>query len=90
MVGALGCAMCGPFAVAALGLSIPAWVMAKRDLAAIGAGQMSPAGRESTQVGMAMAIGSTILFGLVALAMLVLMILYGAAVGMAILDNAAQ
>jgi hypothetical protein len=82
-----GCVMCGPFALAGLGLSIPAIMMARRDLAEMQAGTMVPTGRDTTNVGLIFAIITSVISGLTGLVMLIVVLLYGgfilAALGLA-------
>lgn len=85
----IGCTACGPLALVSLGLSVPAIVMARRDLAAIQAGQMVATGRDATNIGMIIAIVSTVISVLVGVLMVLLMVFYGGLVGFALLAAAA-
>lgn len=76
----IGCAICGPLAIGSLGLSIPALVMGKRDLRAIDEGRMSPHSRGNTMIGYVLGIVGTVLGGLVGVAMIVVVLIYGAAI----------
>jgi hypothetical protein len=82
-----GCSMCGPLSLLSLGLSIPALVMARRDLAAIDAGTLSPNARSATHTGMIVAIVSTVLSALIGVVMIVLVLLYGGLIGFALLQQ---
>ncbi|GAB5540798.1 MAG: hypothetical protein SangKO_005580 [Sandaracinaceae bacterium] len=52
----IGCSFCGPVGLISLFLSVPAIVMARRDLRAIQAGQLPAHGRDATVVGLVVAI----------------------------------
>ena len=82
-----GCFMCGPLSLISLGLSIPAIVIAKKDIAAIDAGLMVPHGRETTRVGMIIAMVSSGFSVAVGIAMILFMVLYGGLIGAAILTQ---
>ena len=84
----IGCSMCGPLCFLSLGLSIPAIVMGRNDIAAIDSGTMDPMGRDVTNAGMIMGIVSTALSALVGVLMLVLLVLYGGLVGASLLAGA--
>jgi hypothetical protein len=66
-----------------LALSIPAWVMGQQDLAAISAGEMDPAGRDSTTIGMIAGIVGVALIALGVLLIAGLMLFYFVFVGYA-------
>jgi hypothetical protein len=83
------CTACGPLALLSLGLSIPAIVMGRRDLADVRAGRKNPAHRDLTQAGLIIAIVSAALSALTGIVMLGLMLLYGAIFGVALLGAAA-
>lgn len=85
MVLVTGCAACGPLGLLSLGLSIPAIVMARRDLAGIDAGRLSPDQRSTMTFGLWLAVGSTITSVLMGVAMIALMVLYGGLIGAGIL-----
>ena len=84
----IGCSACGPLCLVSLGLSIPAMVMARRDLTAIDEGRLHPAGRGTLQAGIAIAIGSTVLSAVLGLLCLIMMVLYGGFIGALILAGA--
>ncbi|RZO54232.1 MAG: hypothetical protein EVA89_28615 [Sandaracinaceae bacterium] len=83
----IGCSFCGPVGLISLFLSVPAIVMARRDLRAIQAGQLPAHGRDATVVGLVVSIVSTVLSVLMGIVMAGLMILYGGLFGAAILMN---
>ena len=56
-LGIIGLVACAP-------VGIFAWVMGKKDLAAIDGGSMDPTGRGTTQAGMVCGIVATVLLGL--------------------------
>jgi len=62
--GLAGMVCCVLFALGSLGLSLPAWIMARHDLQAIDAGVMDPTGRGITLAGMILAIIGTVIVGL--------------------------
>jgi hypothetical protein len=83
----IGCFACGPLALLSLGLSIPAIVLAKKDIAEIDAGRMVPHGRETTRVAMIIAMVSSGFSVAVGFVMILFMILYGGLIGAAILTQ---
>lgn len=87
MVLFFGCVACGPLALMSLGLSIPAIVLAKRDIAAIDAGLMVAHGRETTRIGMIIAIVSSAFSVAVGVVTIILMLLYGGLIGFALLQQ---
>lgn len=80
-----GCALCGPLALGALGLSVPAIVMGKRDLEQIRAGQMNPGGRDLTMVGFVLGITGAVIALLITIFYIVIFVFYGAIIGAALL-----
>lgn len=86
----IGCTACGPLALVSLGMSIPAIVMARRDLQAINEGRMVATGRDATNVGMIIAIVSTVFSVLIGAFMILLMIFYGGLFGAAIIAAALE
>ena len=87
MVFFVGCSACGPLALLSLGLSIPAIVMARRDLALMDSGHMSPKGRDATKIGFVIAIVSTVISVLTGLAMIAVVAIYGGFFGMLALNE---
>jgi hypothetical protein len=67
---------CALLPVVSLGLSLPAWIMGRRDLQAIEARTMDPTGHGSTRAGMILGIIGTILGGLATLAVIAMFALY--------------
>jgi hypothetical protein len=76
VLGVLGLMCCALLPVIGLGLSIPAWVMGRRDLQAIVAGTMDPTGQGPTRSGMILGIIGTVLGGLCVLFTVVMMAVY--------------
>jgi hypothetical protein len=63
VLGILGLIMCGIFT------GIPAWIMGKKDLKAIAAGEMDPAGQGLTKVGY--------ILGIISVALTAIMVVVG-------------
>lgn len=64
VLSVVGLMCCALLPLIGLGLSIPAWVMGRRDLQAIAAGTMDPTGHGNTRIGMVLGIVGTVLGGL--------------------------
>ena len=70
--------------LASLGMSIPAWIMGQKDLAAMKEGVMDPSGRDITMLGMIAGIVGTAVVALGALMVTALIVIYVIFVGIAI------
>jgi len=71
VLGILSLIVCGPL------LGIPAWIMGRGDLKTIDAGQMDPAGRDLTKIGMILGILSTA-FAILAVVVFGILLMLGA------------
>ncbi|HJL18387.1 MAG TPA: hypothetical protein RMH99_22175 [Sandaracinaceae bacterium LLY-WYZ-13_1] len=89
MVLLVGCVACGPLSLLALGLSIPAIVMARRQMQAVDRGEAPRNGRDVALVGMVVSIISAVISVLTGLAMILIMIIYGGLIGTGLLLGAA-
>ena len=87
---AMSCYICFPLfliPVGSLGLTISAWVMGRNDLAAIDAGVMDPAGRDSTMAGMIAGIVGVAILGAGALVVAGLFVLWAVMIGLEAAKN---
>jgi hypothetical protein len=82
-----GCMICGPLALGALGFSIPAILMGKKDLKAIQDGRMSPNSRDATMIGYVLGIVSAAMSLLLGIVFVVIFAFYGAVIIAAIVGN---